>query len=118
MKKLLLILLFIPSLSFADPWSQDDIYREVAFQAVTIIDWGQTRDIAKNTDKFFEHNPFLGNSPSINSVDTYFISAIIIHVIVSNNLSSEYRKYFQYISIGIESNSAIKNAAHGIHVNF
>jgi hypothetical protein len=41
-----------------------------------VVDWLQTRVIAKRPERFSEINPILGKRPSLQSVDIYFTCCI------------------------------------------
>jgi hypothetical protein len=68
---IILIFCLIPAISLAaDPWSRQDIALEGAYIVLHVVDWGQTRDIASQPDKYHESfNPFLGEHPSREKVD-------------------------------------------------
>jgi hypothetical protein len=75
-----------------------DLYRELAFQALLIADWKQTRQIARAPDRYFERNPILGNHPSVGRVDTYMFAAGVLHWVIAANLSPKWRQQFQLVS--------------------
>ena len=47
-----------------------------------LADWAQTRQIAKNPDKWFETNKLLGVHPSVSRVDTYFAVVLAGYTVV------------------------------------
>ena len=54
------------------------IYLLVAYCVlVLILDWLQTRAIAKNPSLFYEMNPILGKHPTIGRVNVYFAACIL-----------------------------------------
>ena len=119
MKYLLIVALLLPLNSFAaDPWSDGDIYREVAYQVIATIDWGQTLYIAKNPQIFSEKNSTLGRNPSISAVNAYFIKMQLAHLILSHVLPSEWRNGFQYLTIGGELETVGHNYNVGIKIGF
>lgn len=75
--------------SFSD-WSTLDKTLLVASTAANVVDWGQTRTIAMNPDRWSETNPFLGKHPSVGEVNTYFISRLILVPVLAHYLP-EYR---------------------------
>lgn len=82
MKKLLGSILLAASLnaqaeSLGD-WSTLDKTLLAASTAANIVDWGQTRTIAMHPDQWYETNRLLGPHPSVGSVNTYFISRLIL----------------------------------------
>jgi hypothetical protein len=44
--------------------------------ALLVVDWLQSRFIAENPERFSETNPILGEHPSPDAVDVYFICCI------------------------------------------
>jgi hypothetical protein len=104
--------------TFAQDWTKTDTILEGIFIAETVIDWGQTRDIALRPSQYAESNPILGKHPSLSKVDTYFPVAIIAHGVISMALPPKYRKYWQLIWIGIETGATINNASGGVRIEF
>ena len=111
----LIILLLAPPVQ---AWTKADTAREITWQVLHVIDWGQTLDIARNPDKFHELNPILGRHPSVGNVNLYMLSGMIVHPIVSYLLPDKIRPYFQYISIGMSGACVINNIEAGIKVRF
>lgn len=120
MKSLLLCMfLCIASIVHAETnWTRTDTAREVAWQAINIIDWGQTLDIARNPEDYREYNPILGKHPSVGNVNLYMLSSALIHPIISYILPPKIRPYWQYITIGLSGACVINNAAVGLRVKF
>ena len=121
MRKIIIILaclFFISTPAFADNWTREDTYRELTWTALLVVDYGQTMNIARNPDKFREYNPILGEHPSQSSVGLYMLSAAIIHPVISYYLPPKYRKWWQYISIGVELGTVGNNFGAGIGVTF
>lgn len=102
----------------ADPWSRQDIGLEVGYQLLHVIDWGQTRQIAKQPDKYYEMNPILGEHPSVGRVDAYMALSGLLHVGVTHFLPKEYRPWFQGITIVIKGGLVAHNFSIGLGVSF
>lgn len=119
MKTLFSMILF---LALASPthaeWTKTDTAFQVGYSIFHIIDWGQTRDIAKNPDKFQESSWYLGKHPSVGKVDTYFGLTLIGHTTVSYLLPSKYRRWWQVGWIGIESYHVGRNINAGVKISF
>lgn len=120
MKTLIVALLLIISLpSFAtDEWSSGDIYREVAWQTLNIIDELQTEyDVARNPNIYEEVGAarnFIGAHPSVDQVRIYFIASALVHYVISDALRHGWRDTFQYATIWIESDVTGRNVQiHG-----
>ena len=90
----------------------------MAIFTLRLVDWGTTLDIAKNPDQYSELNPLLGLHPSVRDVNIYFVLTTIIHPMISYNLSKEYRKAFQYISMGTSGVTVFFNLKAGLNMNF
>ena len=101
----------------ADPWSKQDIALETLWVALHVIDWGQTRYIAKHPT-FYEGNPLLGKHPSVSKVDAYFAVGTLLHVGITHILPSKYRPYWQMITIGGSGYCVINNESLGVGLNF
>ncbi|HEX4584804.1 MAG TPA: hypothetical protein VH183_08230 [Burkholderiaceae bacterium] len=102
----------------ADSWSNADLMRQGIFTAVEIIDWGQTRYLAKHPDRYHEINPFLGQHPSVGRVDTLFSVSLVANAGVTWVLPARYRPYWQWGRIGIEAGLIAHNARIGIRMDF
>lgn len=128
MKTLLLtLLLLLPLPALADPfydhsgenrWTRGDTVRELIDLEFRIMDLGQTRYIARHPGKFFETNDFLGEHPSIEEVNRFFLITAVTHFAISYALPRKYREAWQYITIGMRFNTVQKNRAIGIKFEF
>jgi hypothetical protein len=87
-------------------WSRRDTAREVAFFAVTTIDWHQTQSIAAGC---MELNPILGPCGDRVSVGIYFPFMLIAHVTAAAALPRDWRPSFQAFTIGMESATVVIN---------
>lgn len=125
MKKTITLLLFWilialippPSGETADKWSTQDYTLEVIYEISHVLDWGQTRTIAKNPDKYYERNPILGKHPSTTKVDIYFIATALLHPIATHYLPEEYRPWWQGITITASGGCVINNFVVGIKID-
>ena len=115
---LILIACPVQAYMFMDKWSKTDTAMEAAFVGLTVMDWGQTRDTAKNPNQYSEVNFILGRHPSLTYVDTYFPVAIVAHGLVSMALPPKYRRYWQVIFIGVEGAAVLNNYKVGLKVDF
>ncbi|MFZ2541846.1 MAG: hypothetical protein WAW75_08745 [Gallionella sp.] len=117
MFKFILALLLVSSSAWADEWSREDTYREATYLTLHTMDWAQTRNIARNPN-YHEQNAILGKHPSVGRVDGYFALTGLAHFAVAYYLPTEYRKAFQYVTIGIEGGAVVHNFSLGIGVRF
>ena len=117
----LLILAFVllPSLCHAaDPWGTTDYALAGATVAALVVDWGQTRHIAKNPERYTETNPILGSSPSVGKVDAYFVGAMVGTVALAHVLPGEWRQLFLGGVLALELGVVNQNRQLGIKVAF
>ena len=101
-----------------EDWSKADTAREVAWQALHIIDWGQTLDIADNPDRFHELNPLLGKHPSRGQVNRLFVAGAVAHPIAMGMFRPPYRAWLQYVSLGITGVVVTRNYHIGLRWGF
>lgn len=118
MKTFIIALLLVSSSAFADEWTRTDTYREATYLMLHTMDWAQTRNIARNPDRWREQNYFLGKHPSVSQVDQYFIATGTLQFAVAYYLPAEYRKAFQYVTIGIEGGAVAHNFSIGVGIKF
>ena len=124
MKTILALLLIISTNAFGDEWTRGDTYREVAFQTLNVIDWGQTRYVAQNPDRFYEKESqqFIGQHPTTGRVDVYMAETAVMHYAISKALVHYgYRTaadVFQYVTIGSKLNAVVGNISIGIKMSF
>jgi hypothetical protein len=99
-------------------WSRADTYRQAAVIGVGAVDWLQTREIAKNPEKYYEMNPILGSHPSTKEVDAYFAACALAHTGVAMALPPKWREPWQYLWIGLEAATVAHNYNIGIKIDF
>jgi hypothetical protein len=88
------------------------------YSILHFIDYGQTLNIAKNPDKYYEMNPLLGKYPTVDKVNLYFISTYIINSAIIYILPNEYKNIWMTGIIGVEVLCVGKNINSGIKINF
>jgi len=110
MKWLLAVLCFVLLTGCANTqkMSKQDWLFEGAYQTVHWIDWYQTRNLDYDKGEY-ELNPILGKHPSNNTVDAYFITTGLAHMLITNCLPEKYRSPFQYLTLGFETGVVIFN---------
>lgn len=84
---------------------------EAGYLALHVADWGQTRNIAKNSGKWHETNPILGKHPSTADVDRYFALTGLGHVALSKMLedSPTLRAWFLGMTTAMEAGVVGRN---------
>jgi hypothetical protein len=100
-----------------DTWSEADKYREATYLTFHTLDWAQTRYISKHSE-YYEINPILGEHPSTQKVDTYFVLTGLGHVAITHYLPSKYRSVWQWSTIALEAALVIHNKRIGIQFDF
>lgn len=102
----------------ATDWSQDSRDRQAVYTALHLMDWAQTRTIARNPERWRELNPILGAHPSTREVDQYFALTLVGHYVVANLLPDKYRSLFQHVTISMEAAVTRNNIVLGIKGDF
>jgi hypothetical protein len=122
MKKILIALLLVlcsmPTVQAFDTWTETDTKYQLTYAILHVMDWGQTLDIAKNPDTYYEKNLILGRHPSVKDVNNYFASSLVIHTVIAYMLPEEARRVWQGIWIVMEGNSVSNNFGIGLQFNF
>lgn len=114
---MILLALFFTIPCKAEPWSKEQ--KQLAGIATTlhIIDWAQTRHIARNPHKFSELNPILPNHPSLAQVNTHFIWTGIATGLLAHNFP-KYRSLLLKTYIGYQTINTVRNYHIGIKMEF
>ena len=114
---LLIVMLLIPTIAHAE-WNGADSAREVVWQGLHVIDWGQTLEIARQPEDYWEVNPIMGRHPSVGRVNLYMGVSAVVHGVVSWVLPDEVRKWWQYVSIGVSGACVARNFNIGLGVRY
>lgn len=118
---LLLALLALPTRAAALDWKWDrvDVGMEVGWQALHLVDWGQTRDIAARHQYYEKESAWaVGRHPSTNSVNQYMLASAVVHLTVSAALPSSWRKVWNVITILDTGKCVVGNYQIGLQVRF
>lgn len=122
MKKTMFIVMLLASFqAFAgDDWSEDDTAREIIWQTINVVDWGQTLDIADKcrTMNIHERNPLLRRCPTFSEVNKHFIAGALLHFGASYVVPVKYRPGFQWMTIGFGVNVVGNNVHLGLRMQF
>ena len=102
----------------ADEWTDGQTSKAIALALLTAADWGQTRNIARNPNKWHETNPMLGEHPSVSKVDSHFIMSSVVGAVVLHSLPSKYRDWALNAGIMIEAGCVANNFNLGIGIKF
>ena len=115
---LLTALVFSLSAQAADPWDTTDKVLGATVLTATMMDWSQTRYIARHPYEYHELNPTLPSHPSVGQVDAHFAGGILIGAAIANWLPSDYRKWFLGSMAVIEIGTVAHNHSIGIQMRF
>lgn len=115
--KTIIIFLLLSTPVYAQDWTKQDTITEGVYLALHAIDYFQTKEIARNP-AFKEYNPILGEHPSSGRINTYFALTAIGHAAISYVLKPKYRRYWQFVTIGIQSYTVCHNYHVGVRFSF
>jgi hypothetical protein len=124
----IIAILTLASTAHAGDWSWDraDMAREALALGLTVVDWGQTRDI-RHHNGMKELNPILGRTPSDGRANSYFATVMALHPLVTALLPREAtvwgfdlkpRLAWQYLYIGVEGAAISSNWRGGLRMRF
>jgi len=112
MYKFLLIFLFSFSAMADTDWTR------VAMNTATVLDWAQTRAIARD-GTHYETNPIIGKYPSDADVNRYFIAALLTYNLVGEYLIDEkYQAYFYGGVLVVHGQATMHNYNAGVRFRF
>ena len=124
-------------------WGKVDVALESAFWTSFVVDWAQTRYIAKNGYRYTriwahhevvdgvdtivptrdgdwefmtERNPILGKHPSLRRVDAYFILSGVAHVAIARSLPERWRRVFLVSAVTLEAYCVGNNIRLGVRL--
>lgn len=90
-------------------WSEADTARQIAYTALHLLDWNQSKKIQRNPDLYKETNILLGNHPSQGQSNNYMALTLLGHLALSGMLPPEWRKAFQIGTMGLEGYATLSN---------
>lgn len=97
-----------------DPWSEDQQASGIALGTLLIVDYLQTRQIAKQPEIYHEINPVIGKHPSISTVNTYFAGVAILGYLALDALPSDMRSWTLGAGIVLELTVTAHNNTIGL----
>ncbi len=109
--------MFLPQPAYAE-WSKQDQQRQLAYTALHMVDWGQTLDIADQSEDYHEANPILGEHPSRSEVNTFMATSLATHWLIARRLTPKKRRVFQWTTIVVKGLFISNNKRIGLSVNF
>ena len=112
----IILLCFTFSVNAENTLTTKERVLENLFYSALLLDCFQTLDI-KNHDDMYENNKILGRHPSDVKIVGYFLTSGYTHYLITSNISSEYRPYWQWAWIGAETATIIRNKRLHLSVN-
>jgi hypothetical protein len=113
---LLLAILSAPALS--EPWDRADLALGGVAVSALVVDWGQTRYIAKHPERYRETNPILGDHPSVGRVNAYFAGSILATALIADWFRPMNRKLFLGAVAAVEIAVTNRNRSLGVKLSF
>lgn len=101
-----------------EDWGVRDTQRQAIYSTLHVLDWMQTRYIAKHPEEFHETNRNLGRHPSTREVDRHFIALGTLQLAAVALLPTTYRAWFQTATIYVEASAVQGNMELGIGFSF
>ena len=120
MKKLFLFFIVFANLSFAETpaWTSEQQAWGATAGALLLADWATTRYASRHWNEgYYENNILLGQHPSTNRVDLYFLVAVPA-VYLAADAFPEHRTLILQIVSGIELVAVGNNLRIGWKLNF
>jgi len=118
MRFLLLLLLSLIGDARAESWSKWDTALGSAAVTTLVIDWDQTRYMAKYPGEFREDGTiakrFIGESPTVGQVDRYFLASIATTLLIADWLSPPLRKGFLALTTVVQIGYVSHNYRIGV----
>lgn len=112
---LCLALLALPA--HAREWTDDELRWGAALLATRLADWGQTRYVARNPDKFREANPLLPDHPSMGDVNRHFLLGTAAMFALAHFVPQHRVRILQaWVVIG--GVATLHNAVIGVRIQF
>jgi hypothetical protein len=123
LKKFILILLLLPSVSYAfDEWTKTNIVLGTTATIVHVLDWGQTLDMVNRSNEFHEDNfitkRIIGEHPSRSEVNVFMASTLLLKLGIAHVLPAKWRNYFLGVSIIWQGQTVYNNYRIGLKIDF
>jgi len=115
---ILALLAVLTACAAPQPLSRRDVALEVSWLAIHLVDYGQTRTVARNPDRYYECNPCYGEHPSADRIDVLFPLGAALHPVVTWLLPPRWRPYWQGASIASSGGCVVNNQQNGIRPDF
>lgn len=117
MKAVVFCLLLLALPAQAREWTDSEIRWGAALAVTRVVDWGQTRYIARHPDKFRELNPLLPEHPTLGDVNRHFLVSTAVMLAAAHYLP-QYRSTLLKVWFAVGVGMTGRNAALGIRMEF
>ena len=117
MRAIVLTLALLALPAHAHDWTDSEKRWAAAWLATRAVDWAQTRYVARHPDRFRELNPFLGDHPSLGTVNRSFVLTTAAGLLAAHYLPA-YRKQMLQVWFAVGVGMTVRNAAIGIRLEF
>jgi hypothetical protein len=108
---------FTSSAEAFSEWEPEDKKLLIATEVLLLADWAQTRQTAKNPDKYQENNVVLGKHPSVGRVNTYFAASMLGTYLIAKHYP-EHRTVFLGGLLVLEGITVYSNKMIGLNFAF
>lgn len=99
--------------------AKEDYTLETLTTVAMVADWGTTLDIENHQD-IYESNPIMGKHPTRATVNTYFISKLVLHYYINRwcEPCHSYREYWNFVQFSLSADAVLNNYQLGLKINF
>ena len=95
----------------------DTNWYRIAANTALVADWAQTRYIASD-DAYYEKNNYLGEYPTDNEVNKYFIAMLVLNNVIGELLPETQSNWF-YATVAVAETAQVTlNYSIGIRMKF
>lgn len=105
------------SAASAREWTGQQRAWAAAALGLSLVDWGQTRHIARHPEKYRELNPLLGKHPSLGDVNRHRIVTTGLLMAAAHWLP-EHRDLILKVWVGVQVANTARNFTVGLKVDF
>lgn len=117
MRAIVLCLALLALPAQAREWTDEELRWGAALAVTRLVDWGQTRYIAKHPDRFREVNPLIGDHPSLGEVNRHFIVSTALMFAAAHYLP-QYRTRLLQVYVVVGAGYVVHNIGIGVRFQF
>lgn len=98
-------------------WSASDQALLAAGTVLHLVDWGQTRYIVKNPDRYWERNIILGKYPTMGEVNAYMLATALLIPVLAHYFP-EYRSIILGLWVATQATVVGHNHSIGVRISW